>query len=302
MPKCNSTAKPDSCSLCVSTVRAIFRANNFRHDVGLMKKLISRAVVALLAGTVSGAALAQGGSLSSEDATKQFVIDLGVGAMIKPRYEAADNYLVYPFPLIQMGRFYVPGLGQVVEGRGRTGAFFYPSFGFVGTRKASDNVDLTGTKKIDWALELGLGGGFRTQNFRAFAELRQGINGHTGQVGQLGLDGIFYPGEKWEVSVGPRAEFASGKYMDTYFGVSTAEASASGGRLAQYDPGAGFKAVGLSALVSYDLNDDVRLHLQGGYERLIGDAADSPIAEVGSKDQFNIGLGVTYRFAFDVFK
>ncbi len=302
MPKCNSLTKPDSVTLCVTKDRAIFRANEFRWYVGLMKKFISRAVVALLAGAVSGTALAQGGSLSEEDAQKQFVVDLGIGAIVKPRYESADNYLVYPLPLIQLGRFYLPGFGQVVEGRGRTGAFIFPSFGFIGQRKASDNADLTGTKKVDWALELGLGGGFRTDNFRAFAELRQGINGHTGQVGQLGLDGIFYPGEKWEISFGPRAEFASGEYMDTYFGVTSAEAGASGGRLSQYNPNAGFKSVGLSGIVSYDWNEDVRLHLQGGYERLIGDAADSPIAKAGSENQFSLGMGVTYRFAFDVFK
>ncbi|WP_420412946.1 MipA/OmpV family protein [Roseibium sp.] len=268
-----------------------------------MKKIISRAVVALLAGTVSGAAFAQGGSLSEQDANRQFVVDLGVGAMIKPRYEASDSYLIYPFPLISVGRFFVPGIGQVVDGRRRSGVFFYPSFGFVGSREASDTTDLTGTNKINWALELGLGGGFRGEHWRAFAELRQGFNGHTGQVGQLGFDGILYPGEKWELSIGPRAEFASGNYMDTYFGVSAAEAAASGGRLTAYDPGGtGFKSVGLAARVSYDWNDDVRLHLQGGYERLIGDAADSPIAKIGSEDQFNIGLGVTYRFAFDVFK
>lgn len=267
-----------------------------------MNKIFLRTLVACLAGTISGAALAQGGSLSETDANRQFVVDLGVGAMVKPRYEASDSYFVYPFPLISVGRFYVPGFGQVVDGRRRSGVFVYPSFGFVGERKASDTTDLTGTNKVNWALELGLGGGFRTENFRAFAEVRQGFNGHTGQVGQLGVDGILYPGEKWELSIGPRAEFASGNYMDTYFGVSAAEAAASGGRLTQYDPGAGFKSVGLAARVSYDLNDDVRLHLQGGYERLIGDAADSPIAKVGSENQFNIGLGVTYRFAFDVFK
>jgi outer membrane scaffolding protein for murein synthesis (MipA/OmpV family) len=268
-----------------------------------MLKMISRAVVALLAGGVSGVALAQGGSLSEQDATRQFVVDLGVGAMVKPRYEASDSYLVYPFPLISVGRFYVPGFGQVVDGRRRTGVYFYPSFGFVGERKASDTTDLTGTNTINWALELGFGAGVRGEHWRAFAELRQGFNGHTGQVGQLGVDGILYPGEKWELSFGPRAEFASSNYMDTYFGVSAAEAAASGGRLTAYDPGgAGFKAVGLEGRLSYDLNDDVRLHLQGGYKRLVGDAADSPIADVGSKNQFSIGLGATYRFAFDVFK
>lgn len=259
------------------------------------------AALALAVSAVSGTALAQSGELSAEDANRQYVIDLGVGAMVKPRYEAADSYLVFPFPIVSVGRFYLPGLGQVVDGRKRSGIFFYPSFSFVGERKASDDTDLTGTKTVDWAVELGLGGGFRTQHFRAFADLRQGINGHTGQVGQLGLDGIIYPAEKWELSFGPRAEFASGEYMDTYFGVTAAEAAASGGTLSQYDPGAGFKALGIAARASYDWNDDVRLHLQGGYERLVGDAADSPIAKVGSKDQFNIGLGMTYRFSFNVF-
>ncbi|MEP2706616.1 MAG: MipA/OmpV family protein [Roseibium sp.] len=267
-----------------------------------MYKQISRMALALSFSAASGLALAQSSKVSAEDANKQFVVDLGVGAMVKPRYEAADSYLVYPFPLISIGRFYVPGLGQVVDGRRKSGVFVYPSFGFVGKRKASDDSDLTGTNEVDWALELGLGGGFRTEHFRAFAELRQGINGHHGQVGQLGLDGIIYPGEKWEVSAGPRADFASGNYMDTYFGVSSTEAANSAGNLTQYKASAGFKSVGLAVRGSYDWSDDVRLHLQGGYDRLIGDAADSPIAKVGSENQFSIGLGATYRFAFDVFK
>ncbi|PVB61270.1 MipA/OmpV family protein [Labrenzia sp. 011] len=266
-----------------------------------MMKLLSRVALALSLSAVSGGALAESGQVSSQDASKQFVIDLGIGAIAKPRYEAADSYLVYPFPIIAVGRFYVPGLGQVVDGRRKSGVFFYPSFNYIGERKASDSSDLTGTKTVDWALELGLGGGFRTNHFRAFAELRQGINGHTGQVGMVGLDGIIYPSEKWEVSFGPRADFASEDYMDTYFGVSASEAANSGGRLTAYSPSAGFKSLGLAARASYDWNDDVRLHLQGGYDRLVGDAADSPIAEGGSKDQFSLGVGVSYRFAFDLF-
>jgi len=266
-----------------------------------MYKLLSRAALALSLSILSGAALAESGQVSQQDSTKQFVIDLGVGAIAKPRYEAADSYLIYPFPIVTVGRFYLPVFGQVVDGKRRSGPFLYPAFNFIGERKASDSAELTGTKTIDWALELGLGGGFQTHHFRAFGELRQGINGHHGQVGRLGVDGIVYPGPKWEVSFGPRADFASEDYMDTYFGVTASEAANSGGRLTAYNPSAGFKSVGLAARASYDWNDDVRLHLQGGYNRLIGDAADSPIAKGGSKDQFSVGLGVTYRFAFDLF-
>lgn len=266
-----------------------------------MLKYLSRAALAVALCAVSATAMAQSGKLSEGDANRQFVIDLGVGAIAKPRYEAADSYLVYPFPILSVGRFYFPGFGQIVDGEKPAGVFFYPAFNFIGERKASDSADLRGTRTVDWALELGLGGGFRTEHMRAFAELRQGLNGHTGQVGQLGIDGIIYPAPKWEVSFGPRADFASDEYMDTYFGVTASEAANSGGGLTRYNPGAGFKSVGLSARASYDFNDDVRLHIQGGYDRLIGDAADSPIADNGSKDQFSVGVGMSYRFAFDLF-
>ncbi|WP_417680874.1 MipA/OmpV family protein [Roseibium sp.] len=246
-------------------------------------------------------AQAQDAYPAAEKPVRQYVMDLGIGGMVQPRYEGADSYLIYPFPIISVSNFYFPGLGQIADGKKRSGFFVYPSFNFIGERSASDSADLTGTKTVNWALELGLGGGFRTDHFRAFAELRQGINGHHGQVGQLGADAIFFPMDKVEWSIGPRTSFATGDYMDTYFGVTAAEAAASGGRLTAYDPDAGFKSVGLATRISYNVTDDVRLHLQGGYDRLVGDAADSPITKAGDKNQFSIGLGATYRFSFDLF-
>ena len=59
--------------------------------------------------------------------------------------------------------------------------------------------------------------------------------------------------------------------------------------------------MGLATRASYRLSDDWTLHVQGGYDRLVGDAADSPIAKLGSTNQFTLGTGFTYRFAFDAF-
>ena len=75
-----------------------------------------------------------------------------------------------------------------------------------------------------------------------------------------------------------------------------------GGNLQAYNADSGFRSVGLAARASYGLTDDWTFHVQGGYDRLIGDAADSPITERGSENQFTLGAGVTYRFAFDVFE
>ncbi|WP_349358462.1 MipA/OmpV family protein [Stappia sp.] len=233
---------------------------------------------------------------------RQFVIDLGVGAIAKPRYEGADSMLVYPLPIVSVGRFYLPGLGQVADGAKNTrGFFFFPSFNFIGERKATDNVDLTGTNTVNWALELGAGAGFRYDWFRAFVELRQGINGHSGQVGQIGADVVFNPLERVQLSLGPRADFASGDYMDTYFGVTAAEAAGSGGRLTAYNPDGGFKSVGVLGRLSYSVTDRTALHVQAGWDRYIGDAKNSPIVKNGDENQFSIGAGVTYRFAFDLF-
>ena len=116
------------------------------------------------------------------------------------------------------------------------------------------------------------------------------------------MDFITAPVESLQLNFGPRLSWASGNYMDTYFGVTDAEASASGSRLSAYDPSPSFKTAGLEARVSYAFSQNTRLHVQAGWDRFIGDAADSPIVEAGSKDQFSIGAGLTYRFSFDVFR
>lgn len=233
---------------------------------------------------------------------RQYEIDLGGGLMVSPKYPGADSYLLFPFPIAVVGRFYIPGLGQVADGtETRRGFSIFPSFDFNGERNASDSAELTGTDTVDWALELGLGVSYRYDWVRGTIEVRQGLNGHTGQVAEFGLEVITEPFERTRLVLGPRATWASGDYMSTYFGVSEDEASAPGSMLTAYDAGSGFKTVGIAARASYDWTDKTTFHVQGGWDRFIGDAADSPIVTSGSEDQFFVGAGITYRFSFDVF-
>ena len=277
--------------------------------MALKRMIFHRIARFLLSATVLVAATqslhAQGGISSPEDRpmpAKQFVLELGGGAIVKSKYPGADSYLFYPFPIIAVGRFYVPGFGQVVDGnKVKRGFYFYPSFDFNGQRKASDSSDLTGTNTIDWALELGLGAGYRYEWLRSFVELRQGINGHEGQVADFGIDIITNPADRLEVIFGPRASWASDDYMGTYFGVTAAEATAPGSILSAFNADSGFKTVGLEARANYAWSEKSTFHLQGGWDRFVGDAKNSPIVKAGSEDQFSIGVGVSYRFAFDVF-
>lgn len=262
---------------------------------------LMRAFSTLLAGGLAIALFAPLPASAMDGAApgKELVFDLGVGGRLQPKYPGAESYALSPFPIFQLQYLVFPGLGTVADASTQ-GIFFRPAFGFVGERSARDDADLTGTNKVDWALEFGAGLGYRTDSFRAFAEARRGFGGHQGFVGELGVDAILHPMERVSLRVGPRLGLADAEYMATYFGVTAAESAASGGALAAFSPGGGLTDVGVDARLSYDWTENAAVHLDAGYRRLVGDAAKSPITKAGSADQFTVGLGVSYRFAFDL--
>ena len=95
-------------------------------------------------------------------------------------------------------------------------------------------------------------------------------------------------------SIGPRARWGDNDFHDAYFGVPVA-IPASG--LAAYDPHSGFYAIGAMAGLTYKLGRNWGLRGYAGYDRLIGDAADSPIVRAfGSRDQFSGGAGLFFEF------
>lgn len=261
--------------------------------------MMTRLTVALCAAALGVAAAPS--ALAEEASTHQYVFDLGVGVMAKPRYPGSDEVIAVPFPIISVGRFYIPGVGDIIDGDSRIKRFsVYPSFNFNGRRDSSDSNELEGLDDVDWALELGLGMAYRHDWIRGFVEVRQGFNGYSGQVADFGVDFIANPTEDLQVMVGPRAGWGSDDYMDTYFGISAGEALDSPLFDEAYDAEAGFNTVGVAATASYDLTDDITFHLRGGWDRLIGDAADSPIVKEGSENQYYGGVGLSYEFGFSL--
>lgn len=230
-------------------------------------------------------------------ASAQFVIDLGLGVTYGPRYDGADSYETKPVPIISVGRFTVP---DVVDFGGdddvRRGFFFFPTFDYIGSRDAGDDASLEGTEDVDWALAVGLGAGYRYDTFRAFVQTDYGFNGYEGFRGQVGADYVGEPATRWTLSLGPRVTWAGGEYMNAYFGVP---ADAPSGF---YDPDGGLRSVALAGNAAYAMTDNMFLLFNARYDRLVGDAADSPIVRAGDKDQVTVGLGVSYRISFDVFR
>lgn len=222
--------------------------------------------------------------------------ELGGGLAVKPRYEGSKDYLFSPYPTIRFQRLTLPNGFQIGGGDGM-GLNFSPAFNLQGERSASDNPELAGLPDVDRAVELGVGVSYTQPGYRFFAEIRKGVTGHDGVVGEFGGDMILRPNEALELSAGPRFSFANNEYMDTYFSVSPSASLASG--FSTYDAGAGFKSSGVEAGARYEFMPDTALEASARYDRLVGDAADSPVVAAGSKNQFSARIGLVRHFTLD---
>ena len=222
--------------------------------------------------------------------------EIGGGGQTAPRYEGASDYLISPYPTFRLQRLTLPNGFQIGGGDGM-GLSFYPSFGFRGARESADAPVLSGLRDVDTAVELGAGVSYTTWRGRMFGEVRRGFSGHEGYVGEIGADAFFHPVERLTLSGGPRVSFADAEYMSTYFGVSGAEAKTSG--LSAFDAGAGFKSVGIATTARYEITGNWAIEGEAAYDRLIGEAADSPVTGVGSRDQFSFRVGAVRKFKLD---
>ncbi len=222
---------------------------------------------------------------------------VGVGPQMYPKYVGSDDYSLFPYWIGSFRRegsplnFSAPGDGLGITILPRDSVInFGPSVEFVNEREEEDVGALVGD--VGFTVEAG---GFvqilPVENFRLRAEVRKGIGGHGGLVGDLSADLVLRDRDTYVFSIGPRARWADNDYHDAYFGTTVASG------LPAYDPGSGFYAFGAAAGLTYKLGRNWGMQGYLGYDRLVGDAADSPIVQaLGSRDQFSGGAGLFFEF------
>jgi outer membrane protein len=142
---------------------------------------------------------------------------------------------------------------------------------------------------------------YQAGSFSAKAEVRKGIGGHHGVIADLGVRyttrvmGLEVGERPVVLSVGPRATIVDDTYNQAYFGVTATQSAASG--LRQFNAKGGLLSYGAGAALIVPVSGRLSASLSGGYDRLSGDAAKSPlVAERGSRNQATVGLGLSYRF------
>ena len=233
-----------------------------------------------------------------ETPAADLVIELGGAALLAPAYEGSDEYTLSPVPLASIEFLRLPGLFELGGGADQ-GLSLFPSFRMVGERDDDDFDGLEGLGDVDRAIELGGGVAYQYAALRGYVAVRRGFGGHEGLVGETGVDVLAAPSPGLTLGAGPRVTFASQDYVQTYFGVTPAQAALS--RLPAYDAEGGIKSVGVEGEARYELTENWALNATLGYQHLVGDAADSPVTALGSEHQFSASLGLTRRFSFDLF-
>lgn len=246
--------------------------------------------------TLSLASVAQ----AQDEPRDDLRIRVGLGAEVRPSYIGGDDREVGPLFDIDIARgdnlfgFEAPDDKFAIPIISKDGFSVGPTANIEGKRKPSDVG--AAVDKVSTTFEAGVYAQFLPlETIRIRGDVRKGIGGHEGVVGGISVDKFWRDGDRYVFSVGPRLSFSDARYQRAYFGVDSEASLASG--LPAYRPGGGVHAVGAASGLSYQFNPRFGMFGYARYERLIGDAAKSPIVrEFGSRNQLSTGLGLSYTF------
>jgi len=238
---------------------------------------------------------------------------LGGGGFSAPTYSGSDSHSVSVVPFIRLTKgdqFFASvqegaGLAIIDDGGFRAGPLAQLDFGRDETgnspfQVSGDNSDdLIGMGQIDFTILLG---GFAEYEFAKDMSVKgkigRAVSSHDGLKGQISLDyspRIMGIGPPLFVNVGPALKFGDQRYMQAYYGVTSAQSAASG--LTESRASGGIESLGMSGSVLMPLSYSAGLTIFGSYDRLLEDAADSPLVrERGSRNQLFGGAAIAYKF------
>lgn len=224
---------------------------------------------------------------------------LGVG----PQYEGSDDYEAMP---LFVGTFSKGNLYMGFEDATLRANFldsdsyeFGPLLSFATGREDDiDNSAVAALGSIDTATELGA---FAAYSWPLTADSRLRVGGeYLRDVSDvydswrgglsLGYSREIAPG--WSLNVDVALGLVSDDYADTFFSVSPSGAGASG--LDPYRAQGGADNVGVTLVMGHQVTDNLGLFGAVVFQRLLGDAADSPI--VADADQVMLGIGIAYLY------
>ncbi|MBE3285248.1 MipA/OmpV family protein [Enterobacter cloacae complex sp. P31C] len=277
-------------------MRNIELRHTFLHSLSgfRLKSIVPGVVLALLATPVMAAE------------QKGNVLTLGGGADVTPRYSGSDKSRVSAAQVVDYSMangFFISTTRGIGYGNNIGNFDYSAALSYRAGRKdkdvssdsiASGSDELRGMGEIKGSAIVVPGLGYKVTdwlNLQLQAEVPVSERDN-GEAVHFGISSPLYASSKNEVTLALTGSWGSGKYMQTYYGVSDSQSSASG--FARHDAGAGIYAWSMNLDWTHKLTSRWSVLAAAGVTQLTGDAGDSPIVQ--RKTSPTGSLKVTYSF------
>lgn len=237
------------------------------------------------------------GDIRLEKPTSDWVVRLGAFGLVTPKYQGSDQHKIRAFPVIDIEYkeiFFlnpVKGLGAWLwsGSNTRVGA----SLAYRSGRDEDDSSRLEGLGDIDGGMTTNVYLEWNSRPWSADLHYSRQVTGDdTGSLLDLSAGYGFRLVGPVFLKPSLKLRLADSDYNQSYFGVSSRQSVNSG--LPAYDASGGVNSVGAGLFGMMLLSKHWSLQTILNYERLLGDAEDSPVVQ--SKHQLRGGLGFTYQF------
>lgn len=230
--------------------------------------------------------------------------DLGAAVIVNPRFQGSSDYRILPVPYFDIRYSDRKGnllFANVPQG---IGGYFLRTVDKGGRRLAvsaaiapgfanRDPDDLEGLETFGTAIEARMRVEYGTRRFGVQASVAQALGtGHEGLYADLGASWRTRVGQRGFLSLGPNIRWGNDQFLGALYGVSAAEATATG--LDAFDAGSGVERLGLQGVLSLPVNDRWRWTTVAQVGTLLGDAGDSSLTD--SKTQAFVLMALTRRF------
>lgn len=241
--------------------------------------LFALATLSVFAQTGPGPGPAPSGPSSSD---KPWKFSLGLGAIYGSRYDGSDDYRFLAIPNLTAeykdGLFFAgifDGIGSnFLQGENYK---LSASIGFsLGRDEKDDREHLQGLGDIDPGATLEVKGEYSFGPLQLSGKVAKGTQ-KFGTTAELELGTMFPLAEGLMAMASVGAKFGDAKHLNTYFGITAAQAERSG--YSPYEAGAGIESAGASLGLMLQLSDRWEIMTMLNGDKLLGDAADSPIIQ-----------------------
>ena len=232
-------------------------------------------------------------------------VELGIGAMYEPISPGIDKseFGVVPYvDITYKERFFLNGergIGAYLyQGEMPSGDFALGlSFDYDDGRDSSDFDNNSPYKRLGDIKGSVVGKMFAEAEFGIWSadiEFAQALSssGHKGWYVEAGVGIEGEVAKDLYMGIGPSVRFSSKKLLEAYYGVNQKQANDTGFKT--YNPGTGLENVGFGTWGRYSITNDWSVLWEVEYQRLMGDAKDSPVSN--KTGQVMTGLAVSYTF------